>query len=387
MNSRALAGLGGAAAALALAGAGFWLHRRQPTELAAAAPSASVAPPASARPKVRPNPHAPRESRALIWPFEDPVPAVVPVAGAEETAPIRAMPPEARRAEHARRKAADGGARFAYPPGCRPASTARARILPRHPTVVVRPLGQGAMERGLALVRARQDRDHLVLGDEARLMLEVAVDGARVPFTVDGAELLGPRPAPSAQPESLGSVAFRNDGVPPDEKANDGVQTASVSLAASQKDLVGDLTVRAKVSTANESGEVRFPLVASGAAPAEFSGSVREALEHGALAFYVGVRVTQKGRYVFTGRVYDSKHRAMAILDANVDLDTGAHDVRLEMCGRLLADEGVPGPWELRDVEGFLLGEISGRPELVPMRVFKGPHRTRVYPLGAFEAE
>jgi hypothetical protein len=240
------------------------------------------------------------------------------------------------------------------------------------------------MERGLALIRAVQDRDHLVLSDTARLTVEVAVDGARVPFEIKNGELRKAGSTPGARPEPVAPIVFRDDGVSPDEKAKDGIQTASVALGAALEHFIGDVSVRAEISTAKETGEIVFPFVAAGPPPAEFSGSVREAVEDGALALYVGIRVKQAGQYDFTGRLYDSQHRAMAVFDTSATLEPSAREVRLEVCAKVLRDGGPSGPWELRDVEGYFRGKIGDRPDLIPVPILKGPLRTRVYSLDSF---
>jgi hypothetical protein len=240
------------------------------------------------------------------------------------------------------------------------------------------------MELGHALLRATQERDHLLPGETSLLTLEVAVDGKRAPFDVKGSELQQPGASPSARPESLASVPFRDDGVAPDRAAKDGIASARVSVPEGVEHVDSELRVRADVSTASESGEVVFPLIALAAPPAVFTGTVREAVEDGSLAFYVGIRVDKPGRYDFIGRVYDSQHRVMAILFTNGNFDKSARETRLSFCGKLLRDENVPGPWELRDVEGFVFTEIAGRNDRVPMPTYAGPHRTKAYPLDTF---
>jgi len=240
------------------------------------------------------------------------------------------------------------------------------------------------MELGHALLRATQDRNHLLPGEAALLTLEVAVDGKRVPFEVRGAELRQPSDAPGGRPESLASVPFLDDGVTPDAAAKDGIATARVSVPARRKSFDGKLQVRADVTTASEGGEVVFDMAATSAPPAIFTGVVRETIENGSLAFYAGIRVAVAGRYDFVGRVYDSQNRAMALLTANGSLDTSAREVRLNLCGQLLREANIAGPWELRDIEGLRFAEVTGDIERIPMPTWNGPHRTQVYPLEKF---
>jgi hypothetical protein len=246
----------------------------------------------------------------------------------------------------------------------------------------VRPLAPAAFDVGHALVRATQDLDHLLPGESALLTLEVATEGRRVPFEVKGAELLLPKPG--APGESVASVAFRDDGAAPDRTAGDGVATARVPVPPHLKAFDGELRVRAEVSAGSETGEVFYPLFVSSAVAATLTGTVREVVENGSLAFYAGIRVKKTGRYAFTGRVYDSEHRAMAVLTASETLDPQAREIRLTLCGALLRDEAIVGPWELRDVEGLYIVQNDDRVDRIPIATWNGPHRTREYPLETF---
>lgn len=387
MNARhALAAVG--LAAVVLAGAGYWKFKRSARRAPSAAvlaASASAAPSASSEPL--PKPHPPRVALELLWPFPEPKPAVVPLAGEPEELPLRSLPLELRRAERARRaETAKGASPFAspYPPTCRPAARSPSRVFPRHGPVLVKPLSVEDLGPNRAVVRVTEDRDHLLPGDAVTVTVEVVATGVRTPFEVKEAELVKARTKDNPNPESVAVLAFNDDGKPPDAGAKDGVSTATISDAPIIKDYVGDLTARIAITTATESGEVMLPLARTGPPPAEFSGKVRESVENGSLALYVGIRVKTAGHYALTGRLYDSEHRAMAVLDANVDLALDTREVRFEAFGKLLRDLNVPGPWELRDVEGYLFGAIADRVDLLPMRVSKGPYRTRAYPLTMF---
>jgi hypothetical protein len=323
------------------------------------------------------------------WPFEDPssTPKVLPFQSpeAEEEQRLRNLPPELRRAERSKRALERPEARVPrYPPDCRPAAEVIQRLLPHYVTPVVRPLAPAPMELGRALLRATQERSHLLPGEAATLTIEVAVDSRRVPFEVKGGEIVQPSSAPGTRAESFASVIFKDDGVAPDTEARDGVATARVSIPPRLRDFDGELRVRADVSTASEAGEIVFPLHSTPAAPAVFTGTVREAVENGSLAFYVGIRPEKSGRYTIVGRIYDSKRRAMAVLTTNAEVRSSDHEVRLALCGELLRDEAVEGPWELRDVEGFRFAEVDGKVEKTPMATWSGPHRTLKYPLETF---
>ncbi|HEX7670282.1 MAG TPA: hypothetical protein VF395_11890, partial [Polyangiaceae bacterium] len=93
------------------------------------------------------------------------------------------------------------------------------------------------------------------------------------------------------------------------------------------------------------------------------------------------------GTYVLSAHLYDTRHRGMALLTTSAKLGPSAHGlVRFRAFGKLLRDLGVPGPWELRDIEGWL--DDRGH---VPDRAFlprwSGPHRTRTFPLDALSNE
>jgi hypothetical protein len=240
------------------------------------------------------------------------------------------------------------------------------------------------MGPGQALVRTSQDREQLLPGEAAVLTIEVAAGGARVPSGIKGGELRRLATTDGAQPEWLAGVSFHDDGLAPDRVAKDGISVARVALPPRAQKLEGDLIVRADVSTASETGEVAFHLVGSGAPLADFTGNVREAIEDGFLVFYANVRVRKAGRFDFMSRLYDREHRAMALLVASATLDPSTREVRVGRCGRLLRDEDVPGPWELRDLEGFGFTDVEGRPARTPMATWKGPHPTGKYALETF---
>jgi hypothetical protein len=383
VKARWMLALGACAAG---AGAFVMQARQRPNAVApsASALSAAPVPSESAAPPFRRAPPGPPPR----WPFEDPsaAPRVVPFQSpeAQDEERIRNLPPEERRAERSKRASQSTGKRPRYPADCRPASEARSRLLPQGTAPVVRPLAPAPVELGRALLRATQDRAHLLPEESAILTIEVAVDDRRTPFEVKSADLSQPNTTPGVPTESLAAVAFRDDGVAPDKTAKDGITTARVSVPQQFRNLDGELRVRAEVSTASETGEVMFPLLVTSTAPAGFTGTVREAVENGSLAFYAGIRVKRPGRYDFIGRVYDSEHRVMAVLTSNATLDSSAREIRLAFCGALLRDEAVPGPWELRDVEGFHFVESKDRVDRIPLKPWSGPYRTRQYPLETF---
>jgi hypothetical protein len=367
-------------------GAGFFAVQARRNQ-GVAVPSAS-APAADPSPSASTDPRSRRPPTPLPrWPFEDAsaTPRVVPVQSQDprEDQRLRDLPPEARKAERTRRSVE--GRQSRYPAGCRPASSEPVRrLFPHYVAPVVRPLAPAPLELGHALLRATQDREHLLPKGSVVLTLEVAVDGQRVPFEVKDAELLKPGPTEGVRPESLATVEFRDDGAPPDKVAKDGISTARVSLPQRHLNYEGEVRVRADVSTATERGEIVFPLVSTPAPPAALTGTVREAVENGSLAFYAGIRVEKPGRYDFTGRVYDAEQRALAVLNVNLELSPSVHEVRFALCGTLVRDAAVAGPWELRDLEGFRFAENEGRFERTPVPTWSGPHRTRVYPLETF---
>ena len=121
--------------------------------------------------------------------------------------------------------------------------------------------------------------------------------------------------------------------------------------------------------------------------PAVLTGKVREVVEQGSLSLYWGIEVRTAGRYVLAARVDDTNGRPLALLEWNDTLEAGAHEVRLQLFGKLLRDLQPAMPLRVRDLDGFLLKEDAD-PDREYLPMLTGYHHTTSsYPLATFATD
>lgn len=305
---------------------------------------------------------------------------IVPLGGDVAAPPIVPAAPGEDRKERRRRIAERGRERLRYPPWCRPA-TELGQSFVRRPHEMVLPLANGPSGPGHIVVRMTQDRDALLPGEAATLTVETARDDKPVPLRITSSSLTFTPPQGS---DPTISVAFRDDGAPPDAARADDVWTAEVRLPTAPPGDSRALSVALGVTSEDETSELHFRLERRTAPPARFTGSVKESIVDGDVVFEIGVDVARSGTYAIMGHLYDREHRGMALLTATAALDRSEHVIRLRAFGKLLRDLGVAPPWELRDVDGWLddPGHVPDR-AFVPM--WRGPHRTKTIPLTALD--
>ena len=269
-----------------------------------------------------------------------------------------------------------------YPPTSRPIAEQPDQVHPHSLVPTVRPLNPNQPDK--ATIRQAQDRLYLVPGEGATVTLSASVAGTIATAVVDSADLAKLQGAPPALSPPVAGVLFRDDGVAPDVTANDGVLTATVQPpVASLSGYTGDLRLTASVRVNGQQGEVSFPFVYTGDAPARFTGAVREALEDGSLALYVGIEIRFSGRYVVVGRLYEAGDQPVALLQQNDIFDTSVREIRLLAFGKVLRDAGAASPFTLRDVQGWRMNE-SGYPDRQLLDMWSGPYQTATYPPTTF---
>jgi hypothetical protein len=182
-------------------------------------------------------------------------------------------------------------------------------------------------------------------------------------------------------------VVFHDDGTSPDVAGDDGVLTAAVSPPdAALGAFTGDIRLSVTLHVGSEQGVVSFPFVYTGQPPARFTGAVREAVEDGSLAIYLGVQVSRPGRYVAVGRLYDSRGQPVAMLHFNDVVTVQVGELRLLAFGKLLLDEGASSPFTLQDVQGWRMTE-QGSPDREMMEMWAGPYQTASYSAAAFSEQ
>ncbi len=364
MRRRTLAGA--AAVAGLVLGLAWWRSGGEPA--AAAAPAQAAAPvDAGAPPVAAAHPGPPRVDR-----------------GAE-----RAL--WQQRLQRARRTLDSYREATRYPHDSRPAAEHPDQLHPNRPIAEERPLREpgGPVVDGLIL-RTTQERV-FVLGDESVLFTVAAVDGdgRPLPLSVPRA-IVREGPGAARPPADRPTVAplpvrFTDDGRDGDAQAGDGVLSFRLQPARDGfAEVDGLIRVELALQSGDHPGYAYFDVIHSPAAPARWSGGVREAVEAGSLNLYLPVQVQQPGRYVVTGRVDDATGRPFALVTFNEELPAGPQQFRLQVFGKLLRDRQPEMPLVLRDVDAFLL-----RPDTFPDRALMPRreglvHRTRRYPPGAF---
>jgi hypothetical protein len=253
-----------------------------------------------------------------------------------------------------------------YPPESRPLSEHPDQRHPFHPIEEDMPLrlpGAGVKD-GLRL-RTRQDRVFLH-GKEAAVVSITAVDnnGQVLPLTVHRAVLH--EGGTGQRGSSFGEAALQlhDDGSQGDAVAGDGTWTTTVRPSAQGfGELAGVLRLELALQSGDQAGYAFFDFIVSPDLPATWSGTPREALEAGTLNLYLPAQVRQAGRYVVTGRVDDAAGQAVALVNFNGEVGTGAQAFKLPLFGKLIRDLKPRFPLTLRDVEAFLL-----RPDAFPDR-------------------
>jgi hypothetical protein len=114
---------------------------------------------------------------------------------------------------------------------------------------------------------------------------------------------------------------------------------------------------------------------------------VREALQDGALVFYLPVVVREGGRYLVSGRVDDARGRPLAVLSASEVLTAGPNELRLTLAGLLLREQSAGTPLTLRDVEAFLLRENADPDRALMPRLAGSVHTSKIYSINEFSGE
>ncbi|MFY0564813.1 choice-of-anchor X domain-containing protein [Archangium lansingense] len=181
---------------------------------------------------------------------------------------------------------------------------------------------------------------------------------------------------------------FNDTGRNGDEVAGDGMWTGSFQPSRQGFAMFeGTLRVEFRVRAGSTEGGAFFDIVFTPAAPATFTGKVREVVEQGSLRLYVGLQVRKPGRYVMAGRLDDEAGVPFAYVDFNEELEAGAREVKLSVFGLMIHDKNPDFPLRLRDVEGFLLRE-QGDPDRELMKGLYGyVHATQQYTVDRFSPD
>jgi hypothetical protein len=274
-----------------------------------------------------------------------------------------------------------------YPPDSRPIDEHPDQVRPFEPTVedVALRDASGKPLKGLR-IQTTQDRI-FVTGPESAIFTIQAFDesGRPVPLVVE-------RSAAQSMPDSSAlisliraDVPFTDTGTGADAVAADGRHSARLAPASQGfANHAGTIRILVDVSANGQKGVVPFDVVYTPQVPATWDGGVREALEDGALNFYLKAQVKTAGRYVASARVYDAGGKPFALLQFNDTVAAGPAEFKLTLAGALVRDRQPEFPLQLVDVEGFLL-----KPDVFPDRAMMprlaGPvHVSKTYRESSF---
>jgi hypothetical protein len=283
-------------------------------------------------------------------------------------------------------------AKLDYAPGAVPLAGKTDIIKPHVIPPAERPLqdhsvpgkrGTSEDHPGEVHITQRQSRLFLTPGEIASASFEAVIpDGTHPPVTVSRAEMTRDPASGSPVP-----IVFHDDGAAPDEQGGDGVFSAAVPPSPELlTGFTGDLVLNVDLTVAGESGTLVYRFAQTGAVPARFTQGVRDVLEAGSLAIYVGLDVYHAGRYEIRGRLYDARNTPVALLSFVDELTTDDREVKLFTYGKLLRDQGAQPPFTLHDLEGwhYLLGEYPDRELMAP---WAAGYRTAAYPITSFTTQ
>jgi hypothetical protein len=273
-----------------------------------------------------------------------------------------------------------------YPAGSRPMAQNPDQAYPNRAVMENKPMRlEGGGVDAKVQIQTSQSRVYMASGESVAFQLRALdAEGKTLPLVItralaQGMSTGGQRPAPRL------ALPFADDGAGADQAAGDGVFAAV--LAPAQTGLAGfHGTIRTTVgySVNGQAGVVLFDVVYSPELPASWTGQVREALDNGALTFYLPANVRIAGRYVISGRVDDARGRTFALATFNDLLGAGPTEVPLTVAGNLVHDGDPVLPLTLRDVDGYLLREDADPDRLLMPRLEGRVASSRNYPLKSF---
>jgi hypothetical protein len=276
-----------------------------------------------------------------------------------------------------------------YPPESRPLSEHTDQAKPFEPITEDVPLrdASGKPAKGVH-IRTTQERVFVPGGESVRFSIQAVDESGRpVPLVIE-------RSVAQAMPDNKtlitlvrADVAFNDNGLAPDDTAGDGKYSALLTpVRQGFADHNGTIRLLVDVNANGQTGVVPFEVVYVPSVPASWTGS-REALEDGALNFYLKAQVKTAGRYVVTGRVYDATGAPLALLQFNDQVPAGAAEFKLSLAGVLVRDKNPQFPLSLVDVEGFLLQPDTFPDRAMMARQSGTVHASKRYDVNGFSGD
>ena len=275
----------------------------------------------------------------------------------------------------------------AYPFESRPAREHADQMYPNRPIVEDSRLKNPGQKPSEGVrIRTSQERVY-VAGSETVLFTVNAMDMQGNPLPLAVTRAIAHDPPLDGKPSKRNSITvpFNDDGANGDVVASDTVVSARLNPATQGfANHAGTIRVELNLKVNDESGYVFFDIFYTPDPPAVWSGGIREVVESGSLNFYLRAQVRDAGRYVITGRIDDAKGQPFALITFNDELAAGAREVKLNLFGKLLADEKPAFPLTLRDVDGFLLKPDTDPDRALMPRLLGRLLVTKSYALSSF---
>jgi hypothetical protein len=193
----------------------------------------------------------------------------------------------------------------------------------------------------------------------------------------------------SARAVAEGGSGDMGEPVALDFEKNDDHHTSALELAETFAEHHGP--IRLMVEFEYEPGKrqeaaLRIFTTPANAIPARFLGEYRDGPANGSLVVEAAVQVFEPGFYRFDANLFSSDGIPLAFADFKGELIAGKQWVDLEFFGLLLRDLGVPGPYELRNLRGYLFLD-SEYPDRLRMRDATSSYWTHPYDLNSFSDE
>jgi hypothetical protein len=120
--------------------------------------------------------------------------------------------------------------------------------------------------------------------------------------------------------------------------------------------------------------------------PAELTGGTRDFVRDESLVVAVDVDVARAGFYRFDANLYGPDGEPVAFAAWKGELDPGLQSVDFEVYGKVLRDAGIPGPYTVEQIRGYLF--LDGQyPDYAYLSDLPAGHETAPYSLDPFTDE
>jgi hypothetical protein len=203
-----------------------------------------------------------------------------------------------------------------------------------------------------------------------------------------------PLPSPQVRMRALDDgarpwidVPVKDGGEGEDEAAGDRRYTASLQPTREQKKaLLGRVLIEARVDVPGV-GTRMIPsvLLYTEGPRAKLTGRWRDTVRHGNLELEAELVVEQPGVFTLMAQVFGPRLEPLAWVKRTESLGAGRGTMTLEVFGKLLHDQGIDGPYRVRQV--LLTRDQENSSDYEPGETVEEAHQTKPYPASGFSAE